>query len=233
MTRISQSRPSCQTLSDWLTSELRQSPRQSSSSRAGMTTESLSSGAKEGAESTVVFYYRNVSWFNNGFCRASWKGIFAVMILLAAAAAGTGCDRGDHPAQVGMAAPDFTVHDQGQTVSLDQYRGKTVVLNFWASWCAPCIEELPSLINLQKQMPQIVVVAVDFNDEESSYRQFITDNHIDLLTIRDASQKSNLAFGTTRPPETYIIDAQGRIRRKFIGAQDWTSSEIENYLRNL
>lgn len=132
-----------------------------------------------------------------------------------------------------MVAPDFTIHDQGQTVSLDEYRGKTVVLNFWASWCAPCIEEIPSLINLQKQMPQIVVVAVDFNDEESSYRQFITDNHIDLLTVRDDTQKSNLAFGTTRPPETYIIDAKGRIRRKFIGPQDWTSSEIENYLRNL
>ena len=179
----------------------------------------------------MVFYYRNVSFLKNGFRLT--VDIFAVCTLLIAAAAGTGCDRGDHPAQVGMIAPDFSVHDEGQTVSLDRYRGKTVVLNFWASWCAPCIEELPSLINLQKQMPQIVVVAVDFNDEESSYRQFITDNHIDLLTIRDASQKSNLAFGTTRPPETYIIDAQGRIRRKFIGAQDWTSSEIENYLRNL
>jgi hypothetical protein len=49
----------------------------------------------------------------------------------------------------------------------------------------------------------------------------------------DLSQKSNLAYGTTRPPETYVIDAKGRIRRKFIGAQDWTSPEIENYLRNL
>src|SRR5271170_4632767 len=207
MTRISQSRPSCQTLSDWLTSELRQSPRQSSSSRAGMTTESLSSGAKEGAESTVVFYYRNVSWFNNGFCRASWKGIFAVMILLAAAAAGTGCDRGDHPAQVGMAAPDFTVHDQGQTVSLDQYRGKTVVLNFWASWCPPCLEEFPSLMQLQQQVPNVVVLAVSFDTDDAAYRQYVADNHLDnMVLVRDDSQKSNLAFGTTRPPETYIID---------------------------
>jgi thiol-disulfide isomerase/thioredoxin len=181
----------------------------------------------------MVFYYKKVSYMNNGFRRAGWKSIFTALALLAVVSAGAGCDRGDHPAQVGMIAPDFAVHDAGQTVSLNRYRGKTVVLNFWASWCAPCVEEMPSLIRLQKQMPEIVVLAVDFNDDDSSYRQFVADNHIDLLTIRDASQKSNLAFGTTRPPETYIIDPQGRIRRKFIGAQDWTSPEIKNYLRNL
>jgi cytochrome c biogenesis protein CcmG/thiol:disulfide interchange protein DsbE len=182
----------------------------------------------------VVFYYRNVSWFNNGFCRDRWKGAFTVLILLAAALAGTGCDRGDHPAQVGMAAPDFTVHDQGQTVSLDQYRGKTVVLNFWASWCPPCLEEFPSLMQLQKQVPNVVVLAVSFDTDADAYRQYVADNHLgDMVIALDLSQKSNLAFGTTRPPETYIIDRKGRIRRKFIGAQDWTSPEIENYLRNL
>jgi len=67
-----------------------------------------------------------------------------------------------------------------------------------------------------------------------AYRQYVADNHLrDMVITLDLSQKSNLAFGTTRPPETYIIDPQGRIRRKFIGAQDWTSPEIENYLRNL
>ena len=182
----------------------------------------------------MVFYYRNVSWFNNGLYRANWKGAFAVLILLAAAAAGTGCDRGDYPAQVGMVAPDFTIHDQGQTVSLDQYRGKTVVLNFWASWCPPCLEEFPSLMQLQQQVPNVVVLAVSFDTDADAYRQYVADNHLGNMVIAlDLSQKSNLAFGTTRPPETYIIDPQGRIRRKFIGAQDWTSPEIENYLRNL
>jgi cytochrome c biogenesis protein CcmG, thiol:disulfide interchange protein DsbE len=82
-------------------------------------------------------------------------------------------------------------------------------------------------------MPQVVVLGVDFDDDINAYRQYLVDNHIDMLTIHDESQKSNLAFGTTRPPETYIIDQTGNIRRKFIGAQNWTSPEIINYLKNL
>ncbi len=182
----------------------------------------------------MVFYYRNVSCFNEGFHPMGWKGIFSVCALLVATVAGTGCDRGNHPAQVGMIAPDFIVHDQAQTVSLDRYRGKTVVLNFWASWCPPCLEEFPSLMQLPQQVPNVVVLAVSFDTDAEAYRQYVADNHLrNMVLALDLSQKSNLAFGTTRPPETYIIDAQGRIRRKFIGAQDWTSPEIENYLRNL
>jgi cytochrome c biogenesis protein CcmG, thiol:disulfide interchange protein DsbE len=173
-----------------------------------------------------------VSWFNSGFCRAWCKSTFFALALLVLA--GTGCDRGDHPAQVGMIAPDFAIQDQGQTVSLAEYRGKTVVLNFWASWCPPCLEEFPSLMQLQQQVPNVVVLAVSFDTDADAYRQYVADNHLrDMVIALDLSQKSNLAFGTTRPPETYIIDTQGRIRRKFIGAQDWTSPEIENYLRNL
>jgi cytochrome c biogenesis protein CcmG/thiol:disulfide interchange protein DsbE len=158
---------------------------------------------------------------------------FAAVTVIACLGA-AGCDRGGHPAQVGEAAPDFTIHDQGQTVSLDRYRGKTVVLNFWASWCPPCLEEFPSLMQLQQQVPGVVVLAVSFDTDADAYRQYVADNHLnDMVIALDLSQKSNLAYGTTRPPETYIIDARGQIRRKFIGAQDWTSPEIENYLRNL
>jgi cytochrome c biogenesis protein CcmG/thiol:disulfide interchange protein DsbE len=157
----------------------------------------------------------------------------AVLSLVILAAAG--CDRGGHPAQVGAVAPNFTIHDEhGQTVSLDQYRGKTLVLNFWASWCPPCLEEFPSLMQLEQQVPGVVVLAVSFDTDADAYRQYVADNHLGNMVVGlDLSQKSNLAYGTTRPPETYVIDSKGRIRRKFIGAQDWTSPEIENYLRNL
>jgi len=182
----------------------------------------------------VIFYYRKVSCLNIGFRRCGWKSLFVALVLPALGALGTGCDRGDHPAQVGMIAPNFTVHDEAQTVSLDRYRGKTVVLNFWASWCPPCLEEFPSLMQLPQQVPNVVVLAVSFDTDAEAYRQYVADNHLrNMVLALDLSQKSNLAFGTTRPPETYIIDAQGRIRRKFIGPQDWTSPEIENYLRNL
>ena len=144
-----------------------------------------------------------------------------------------GCDRGSHPSQVGQRAPDFTVSDSGRTVRLDSFKGKVVVLNFWATWCAPCIEELPTLIAMQRRVPDVVVVAVSIDEDAAAYRQFITDNHIDLLTVRDAAKKSSKLYGTERYPETYVIDQDGVIRRRFIGAQNWMSPEILNYLRAL
>ena len=153
--------------------------------------------------------------------------IFAFAILLG------GCDRGAHPGQIGTPAPQFTVTDASKTIRLADYHGKVVVLNFWASWCAPCLEEFPSLIQLQRQDPNLTVLAVSFNDDEAAYRTYITENHIDLLTVYDATQKSNLAYGTLRPPETYIIDRNGVIRRKFIGPVDWTAPEIVTFLKGL
>jgi cytochrome c biogenesis protein CcmG/thiol:disulfide interchange protein DsbE len=153
----------------------------------------------------------------------------ALSLLFAVA----GCDRGSHPDQIGHKAPDFVVQDGSRRIQLSQYRGKVVVLNFWASWCPPCLEEFPSLVDLQHRMPQVVVLAVSFDHDADAYRQFLTDNHIDLLTVRDGSEHSNLAFGTSRPPETYIIDRNGVIRRKFIGGQQWTSPDIVAYLNRL
>jgi cytochrome c biogenesis protein CcmG, thiol:disulfide interchange protein DsbE len=145
-----------------------------------------------------------------------------------------GCNSGGHPGQLRQPAPDFVIQNGSETVSLAQYRGQIVVLNFWASWCPPCLEEFRSLIQLQRQLPNIKVLAVSFDQDPQAYQQFLLDNHIaGVTTVVDPSQKSNLAFGTTRPPETYVIDRHGVIRRKFIGAQDWTNPEIENYLRHL
>lgn len=146
------------------------------------------------------------------------------------------CNRSAHPAQVGEHAPKITIHNGAQTVTLHQYekQGKVVVLNFWASWCAPCLEEFPSLMQLQRDMPNVAVVAVAFDTDEPAYRQYLIDNHITgITTIVDLDNQSSNAFDTTRPPETYIIDTHGIIRRKFIGPQDWTNPEILNYLKNL
>lgn len=148
-----------------------------------------------------------------------------------------GCNRSNHPAQVGERAPNVVIRDDAQTVRLHDYRGKVVVLNFWASWCAPCIEEFPSLIQLQHDMPNdVVVLAVAFDTDEASYHQFLQDNNLSgILTIDDLNDVSNHAFGTYRPPETYIIDRTGMIRRKFIGMPEggWTMPEITNYLKHL
>jgi len=156
------------------------------------------------------------------------------LVLLALLVGAPGCDRGSHPRQLGKAAPDFTVSDGSHTVHLADYRGKIVVLNFWASWCAYCAAEWPSLEQLQQQFPNVVVLAVAFDSQPDDYRQYVAEQHLHNMTIvLDSTDKSNLAFGTVRPPETYIIDPQGIIRRKFIGPQNWASPEIQEYLRRL
>ncbi|HEY0786041.1 MAG TPA: TlpA disulfide reductase family protein [Acidobacteriaceae bacterium] len=159
----------------------------------------------------------------------SLRHLLAASLCVAAA----GCDRGAHPGQVGRPAPAIQLADGARTLSLEQFRGKVVVLNFWASWCPPCLEEFPSLEQLQRQMPGIVVLAVSFDEDPAAYREYLVDNHIGLHTVLDTTQRSNLAYGTTRPPETFILDRQGVLRRKFIGPQDWVSPEITGYLKQL
>ena len=144
------------------------------------------------------------------------------------------CYQGTRPAQLGTDAPQFTVTDNDRTVSLRDLHGKVVVLNFWATWCAPCVEEMPSLVALQKDMgDKVTVLAVSMDVDEKAYKQFITDHHIALLTVRDAANKSNALYGTFKFPETYIIDRRGILRRKFIGAVDWNEPEIVDFLSKL
>lgn len=144
-----------------------------------------------------------------------------------------GCDRGDHPGNIGKPAPEFVMSDGVQTVDLAKLKGKVVVLNLWATWCAPCVEELPSLLALQKKMPGIMVVGVSTDQDDAVYRKFLVKHNVDLLTVRDADQKVNSLYGTVLIPETYIIDRNGILRRKFVNAQDWTGAEIVDYLKKL
>ncbi|MBB5316229.1 TlpA family protein disulfide reductase [Tunturibacter empetritectus] len=144
-----------------------------------------------------------------------------------------GCDRGSHPGNIDKPAPQFVMGDGIRTVDLSKLRGRVVVLNLWATWCAPCIEELPSLLALQRQMPELAIVAVSMDQDPDVYKRFLVDHHVDLLTVRDEDQKVNALYGTVQIPETYIIDKQGVLRRKFIGAQVWTSSEITSYLSKM
>ncbi|SDE95561.1 TlpA family protein disulfide reductase [Terriglobus roseus] len=141
-----------------------------------------------------------------------------------------GCNRGDHPQQIAEVAPDFTVQNGAQSIQLSKFRGKVVLLNFWATWCAPCIDELPSLQRLQALRPDIQVVAVSIDDDPDAYNKFLQQYSINLLSARDGTQGANLKYGSVRVPETFLIDRQGNIRRKFIGPQEWTNSEIMNYL---
>src|SRR5580698_13293 len=92
--------------------------------------------------------------------------VVAAVTLLSA----TGCDRNERPGQLGNTAPTFHISDGQQSVDLAKLRGHVVLLNFWATWCAPCIEEMPSLEAMQQELPQVQVVAIDFDDDADAYQ---------------------------------------------------------------
>ncbi|MHB8390323.1 MAG: TlpA family protein disulfide reductase [Acidobacteriaceae bacterium] len=157
-----------------------------------------------------------------------WIGLAALVIFCLWGVAG--CNRGQLPRELGKAAPAFTIHDGAQTVSLRQYRGQVVLLNFWASWCPPCIEELPSLLALHHRLPNLVIIGVSIDQDPQAYRNFLLENHIDFHTIRDPSQAVMHSYGTVQIPDSYVINRSGHIVRKYVSAQDWTNPEIVSAL---
>ena len=164
------------------------------------------------------------------------RGFFKLLLLLPLTlhlALNAGCNRGVRPSQTGKIAPDFTVSDGRSTVRLANYRGKVVLVNFWATWCGPCVQEMPSLLALHRQLPDVAILAISVDEDANAYTNFIARRHIDLITVRDPQQKAATLFHSEMWPETYVIDRQGVIRRKFVGAQDWTSPEIHRYLQSL
>lgn len=146
---------------------------------------------------------------------------------------GAGCDRGERPRELGKTAPAFTIRDGAQTVSLAQYRGQVVLVNFWASWCAPCMDELPSLLQLHRRLPQLAILGISIDADPQAYHNFLAENRITFPTIRDPSQDTMHRYGTVQIPESYVIDRSGRIVRKYISAQDWTSPEIIGTLSSI
>jgi cytochrome c biogenesis protein CcmG/thiol:disulfide interchange protein DsbE len=154
-------------------------------------------------------------------CAAQFPAALIAALLVIALC---GCYSGTRPPRIGSNAPDFTVQDSEHTVALSQLRGQVVVLNFWATWCPPCVEEMPK---------GVTVVAVSIDVDENAYRQFLKEHGVNLLTVRDPGQKTPNLYGTHGWPETYIIDRNGVTRRKFIGAVDWTEPEITDFLSKM
>jgi len=145
------------------------------------------------------------------------------------------CYHGSRPPRIGTPAPDFTVQDAEKKISLAQFRGQVVVLNFWATWCPPCVEETPSLVNMADHMKDkgITVLGVSVDVDGDAYKKFVADHHVDYVIVRDADHKSSDLYGTFKYPETYIIDRKGIVRRKFLGAVDWNSKEVTEYLSKI
>ena len=119
----------------------------------------------------------------------------------------------------------------GKPAHLSDFKGKVVVLNFWATWCPPCVEEAPALNHLQQRIASRggVIIGVSIDDDSAKYEKFLKDFGVPFPTWRDPSAKVMHDYGTVMIPETYIIDRHGRIARKIIGPQRWDSPELTAY----
>jgi peroxiredoxin len=138
--------------------------------------------------------------------------------------------------EAGDSAPRFSiVTDAGKTVSTSSFGGKLLVLNFWATWCPPCIEELPSLNALQRQFGQqgLVVLGVSVDRNAAAYRQLLNNMPVAFQTARDPKADYAAMYGTFKFPETYIIDRSGKVLIKQIGPKDWMDPALLKQIQAL
>ncbi len=149
----------------------------------------------------------------------------------------------DHVVAVGDYAPNFTITTQdGKRVTPADFRGKVLVLNFWASWCPPCVQEAPSLNEFAKTLGPagVVVLGISVDQNEQQYRDFLKKFQVGFLTARDPKQDTTYLYGTYQFPESYIIDRNGKVVRKFAGLPDdngrtvpWTDPDLISYIKSL
>ena len=134
----------------------------------------------------------------------------------------------------GDSAPAFTVvADSGATIGVPNFGGKVLVLNFWATWCPPCVQETPSLSQFAAQFKDkgVVVLALSVDRDEKAYRAFLDKYKPAFLTARDF--KVHADYGTFIYPETYIIDARGKVQMKIPEGADWNDPRLTQFVGSL
>lgn len=138
--------------------------------------------------------------------------------------------------------PPFYVPDlQGRTRSLDEFRGKVVFINFWASWCGPCREEWDGMMRLAATMKSetFVMLAVSVDEDDQALADFLKEFGVapNVLILHDKDKSNGRvarvanSFGSTKWPETFIVDPEGMLLHRFIGPRLWASREASSYLR--
>lgn len=138
--------------------------------------------------------------------------------------------------EVGDKAPDFSITaDDGRVLSRSNFGGRLLVLNFWATWCSPCIQEMPSLDQFHKTFAGsgVVVLGISVDRSEQAYRAFLRQTRVTFLTARDPEARISADYGTFKFPETYVIDGSGQVVQKVIGATDWTDGRMVNQIKAL
>ncbi|HSF29591.1 MAG TPA: TlpA disulfide reductase family protein [Candidatus Tectomicrobia bacterium] len=134
------------------------------------------------------------------------------------------------------AAPDFTLPTaDGQQVSLQQYRGKVVFLNFWATWCIPCREEMPALERLHQtyQAQDLAVISIDLKETAEQVKGFFEKHSLSFPALLDQNGSVFRDYLVAGMPTTYLIGRDGMLLARGVGGRDWTRAEAQQLIKEL
>lgn len=167
---------------------------------------------------------------------------FLCLVALGAVVALTACTKKKATKTPGLLqenspAPVITVNSlNGKQLNLSDLKGKVVLLNFWATWCPPCREEIPSMMKLNNAMAgkpfQMVAVSID-EGGQPAIESFFKTSGFNLPAYTDPDSRAAKAYGITGVPETFVIDKNGVLLKKVIGPMAWDSPDVLSYLEGL
>jgi peroxiredoxin len=166
-----------------------------------------------------------------GIDKALRLGILVLTLALVAVVAST---LREHLVVAGDSAPSFSVTtDTGRKISTSDFGGKILVVNFWATWCPPCISELPSLNQMAAEVKGsgVVVLGISVDKDKVAYDKFLKKVKLNFETSRDPAADISSEYGTFKYPETYVINRDGKVLEKFIADQPWTDPAIITRLK--
>ncbi len=170
-----------------------------------------------------------------------------VVLLCSSALAGTSAAAGQDAAQLGHAlselpepvdAPNFSLRDMDENVhSLRDYRGKVVMINFWATWCPPCRREMPSMERLYQRLKDQGFIVLAVNQWESPDHVFAYTGQLEVdpsfPILFDRDSDISVAYGVKGLPTTYLLDGEGKIRYRAIGGREFDHPQVEEIIRGL
>ena len=140
-------------------------------------------------------------------------------------------------AMVGLSAPELVLHDEsGKKYTLSDLKGSVVFLNFWATWCPPCREEMPSIQNLYRQLKDqkgFRMITILYRDDYEKAKKFMSDNHYEFPVLMDNRERTADSYGVTGVPETYLVDKKGVLRERVIGPAEWSSPQVVSLISGL
>jgi peroxiredoxin len=161
-------------------------------------------------------------------------GVLAVLVVLFALVLMAKNGKKSGPIEQGDRAPDFRLTaTDGKTVSLSDFKGKVALVHFWATWCPPCVEEIPTIAALAPYLREhgieLLAVSVDEGGADA-VTAFLRERGLSVPVLMDPDRMTASSYGTFMFPETYVVGRDGKVKRKVIGPIDWRDPAVKTML---